>query len=118
MELVALLHAFVVAATLLPMPIRGTLSTATSRGANVLLGDFGEVVVLDWGLAKRVGQSENEDEVIVPPAECQSHNSDLTFPGQVIGTPCYMAPEQAEGQSGLLDHRTDIYGLGASSMRS
>jgi serine/threonine protein kinase len=76
---------------------------------NVILGRFGEVVVLDWGLAKVVGQTD-EGATRVGTEEAQAGQ---TQAGQALGTPAYMAPEQAEGRIDLIDRRTDIYGLGA-----
>jgi serine/threonine-protein kinase len=83
------------------------------KGQNVILGDFGEVIVLDWGLAKLVDRRADEAEATAP-VLADSHGShDATVQGQVIGTPAYMAPEQAAGRLDLIDRRTDVYGLGA-----
>ncbi len=83
------------------------------KGQNVVMGDFGEVIVLDWGIAKRLG--DDADTETPQPADAPgSHVGDsATLHGQVIGTPAFMAPEQAEGRIGDIDQRTDVYGLGA-----
>ncbi len=60
-----------------------------------MLGDFGEVVVIDWGFGTELGRPERADA------------------GQIVGTAAYMAPEQAAGASKGVGPRTDIYGLGA-----
>jgi tetratricopeptide (TPR) repeat protein len=78
---------------------------------NVVLGAFGEVLVLDWGLAKVSDEPEEEGphKSVEISAEARS---DQTRAGSQLGTPSYMAPEQAEGRLDLIDPRTDIYGLG------
>ncbi|MBP5591671.1 protein kinase [bacterium] len=77
------------------------------KPSNVMIGEFGETVVLDWGLAKIKGSDEtvfvrHDDEGV-----------GKTVVGQAIGTPSYMPPEQAEGNIGEIDEISDIYSLGA-----
>lgn len=85
---------------------------------NVMVGTFGEVSVLDWGLAKLAAA---EEEGLVPeptagsgPAQSVARPEILrTLDRVAMGTPGFMAPEQARGQTRQCDERTDIYGLGA-----
>jgi serine/threonine-protein kinase len=77
---------------------------------NVVLGDFGEVVVLDWGLARLTDQMDDD---MSPLEVATDGQTDETAQGQVLGTPAYMAPEQAEGRLDLLSPAADVYGLGA-----
>ncbi|HMG55252.1 MAG TPA: serine/threonine-protein kinase, partial [Kofleriaceae bacterium] len=74
------------------------------KPANVIVGEFGEVAVIDWGLAKTLGDAE-------PPGRDAALGAEVTAHGAVIGTPAYMAPEQARGEA--LDERADVYALGA-----
>jgi serine/threonine-protein kinase len=73
-----------------------------------MLGDFGEVYVLDWGVAKIAGEHD-EDFTDVDSSGGSGENA--TLAGTTIGTPGYMAPEQIRG-SGEIDGRTDVYTLG------
>ncbi len=109
LEFPVLLNAFVmVANTIAYVHSRGILHRDL-KGQNVVLGDFGEVVVLDWGLAKLIDQPDDAaTDVQHPPGA-----ADLTMQGQAVGTPAFMAPEQAAGERDRIDRRTDVYGLGA-----
>ncbi len=80
------------------------------KGLNVILGKHGEVFVLDWGLAKVAGAPQRENFDPVVPATRAPHAE--TRPGTQLGTPAYMAPEQAAGQVDEIDRRTDVYALG------
>jgi PAS domain S-box-containing protein len=114
LELPTLLNAFVTVCNTVAYAHNRGVIHRDLKGHNVILGDFGEVIVLDWGLAKLVGRPECQTPA--PPLvldDAAAEASGHTVQGQALGTPPYMAPEQAAGHLDLIDRRTDVYGLGA-----
>jgi serine/threonine protein kinase len=104
-----------------------TIAFAHSRGIlhrdvkpeNIMIGAFGEVLVMDWGIARFIDQipkstaSAISDSVHVT-AHKHLNGASMaeTAPDQIIGTPAYMAPEQVHGGNESIDARTDVFGLG------
>ncbi len=82
------------------------------KPANIMLGEYGEVLVMDWGLAKVVGES-SELPATADLRDEQAGGGALTISGTIMGTPQYMAPEQACGDHEFVDERSDVYALGA-----
>ncbi len=92
------------------------------KPANVMVGKFGEVLVVDWGLAKSLADGPDHDQLLKRAADAGFRHdpeatdlpSHMTMAGTAVGTPSYMPPEQAAGQLDKVGPRADVYSLGAT----
>ena len=113
LELRRLLRAFVSACDGIAFAHSRGVLHRDPKPANIMLGDNGEVFVVDWGLAKILSPSGSIEGEVMGVALTEGANTYDTHEGSIMGTPAYMSPEMAEGNHALVDARTDIYVLGA-----
>ena len=108
LELNALLDAFIGVCRAVAFAHSRNVLHRDLKGQNIVVGEYGEVFLLDWGLAKSVGDAEDltPATTVGDDGEC-----DVTAPGVAVGTPAYMAPEVAVG--GIATKSSDVYGIGA-----
>src|SRR4051794_35094719 len=108
-ERIALLHHVIAVTDAIAYAHGRNIIHRDLKPANVVIGDFGETVVIDWGLAKDL--SADEEPGIGAGPFRTAHDDGLTSAGTILGTPAYMPPEQQRGEH--VDQRADVYAIGA-----
>ena len=109
-ERIGLLHHVIAVADAIAYAHDRNIIHRDLKPANVIVGDFGETIVIDWGLAKEL-TTTTEESTAGGPYRANRNDDDLTAAGSVLGTPRYMAPEQARGEH--VDQRADVFAIGA-----
>jgi serine/threonine protein kinase/cytochrome c-type biogenesis protein CcmH/NrfG len=85
---------------------------------NIMLGPYGETLLVDWGLAKKIDEEDiGIEQATNQPSPVKIRHASTTLPGSVVGTPAYMSPEQALGSVDQVGPASDIYSLGATFYR-
>ncbi len=84
------------------------------KPSNIMVGDFGETLVVDWGLAQRLSKIDQALPQSSQQEQIKQFESDKTMHGTIVGTPGYMSPEQAMGSNEEITIASDIYSLGAT----
>ena len=108
-ERIGLLHHVIAVADAIAYAHDRNIIHRDIKPANVIVGDFGETIVIDWGLAKDISAVEDSAGGVSPFRA--NRDDDLTAAGSVLGTPAYMAPEQERGEP--VDQRADVFAIGA-----
>ncbi|MEL7499585.1 MAG: PAS domain S-box protein [Planctomycetota bacterium] len=114
-ELFVLLRAWVAVARTIAFAHAQQVLHRDIKSENIIVGQYGEVTVIDWGIAKRVGESELVQDGFPELSSWQSGLPKVrqTRHGVRLGTPAFMSPEQARGDVESIDERSDVYGLTA-----
>ncbi|TMQ03050.1 MAG: hypothetical protein E6J91_48610 [Deltaproteobacteria bacterium] len=109
-ERIALLHHVIAVADAMAYAHGRHIVHRDLKPGNIIVGDFGETVVIDWGLAKDLTATDSDDGSGGGGKARVNKENELTTAGSVLGTPAYMAPEQERGDA--IDQRVDVYAIG------